>query len=182
MTSSTKTVVLILSIVGGAGVLAIIAAIVFYLNCEECQDALNIAGEGASMMIEASKAPGTQQMRELGCANAMVMDMDRFMGKIADTLDDGARDSQFNQELREALQADTHEQGLIVSCEVSSFKPLNGPQCADVMRAYVTGAGEQAADTAHVVVMGSFATTAFCEGIYDRAGNFIREVTIDERL
>jgi hypothetical protein len=50
------------------------------------------------------------------------------------------------------------------------------------MRAYVKGAGEQAVATAHVMVMGSFASRAYCEGIYDRAGNFLRDVDIDERM
>jgi hypothetical protein len=182
MESSTKTVVLVLGILGGMSVLAIIAAIVFYLNCEECQEALSIAGEGATMMVEASKAPGTQHMREMGCSNAMVIDMDRFMGRIAESLDESALDNQFNEAFHSAMQENTDQESLIVSCEVSSFKPITGPECDDVMRAYVNGAGEEAVETAHVVVMGSFASSAYCEGIYDRAGNFVREVLLDERL
>lgn len=182
MESSTKTVVMILGIIGGTTLLAGIVAIVFYLNCEECQQALNIAGEGASMMLEASNAPGTQQMRELGCSNAMVIDMQRFMTMIADKLDESATENSANQEIRKALQAENETQGMLVSCEVRSIKPITGPECADVMRAYVSGAGEQAAATAHVIVMGSFASNAYCEGIYDQAGNFVREVEIEERF
>jgi hypothetical protein len=184
MDANSKTVVLILGILGGTTLLAIVAAIVFYLNCEECQQALSVAGEGASMMMEAGNAPGTQQMRELGCSTAMVIDMNRFMDTVAGTLDEAGPDGQFNKEFRDALQAgrDPQESGYIVSCEVSSFKPVTGPECAEVMRAYARGAGEQAVATAHVIVMGSFASHAYCEGIYDQAGTFLRDVDIDERM
>jgi hypothetical protein len=79
--------------------------------------------EGVDIMVEARTAPGTDELRELGCDEALVLDVDR-MRKLMNRFDAGVP----------PVQAD--EPKLWVTCQVGSFGAA--PSCK---RAALTFAG-----------------------------------------
>ena len=131
-----------------------------FLRSETGQKVVSTVGKGITLMQQASKAPGTEQLREHGCTGAMVIPFERMMDVVKEFAPDAEKE--FN---RDELPGD----GTMVVCQVSS-EAGNAPMCADVARIYAA-AVPQAPERFGVSVQGP--RRAACEGTYARDGTFI---------
>lgn len=89
--SSNRGCIIALGIVGALALLSVIAvAIIIYsiAQNEEVRKIASAVGEGMDIMKEAQNGPGTDELRTLGCDQAMVLDMQR-LAKLADDFRDG---------------------------------------------------------------------------------------------
>lgn len=116
-----------------------------------------LVGESVRMGITATKAPGTRELREAGCAQAMVMDM-RRIAELAKEMDESEHGS---TEQTEALDRVT------VVCQVSSAQ--GALSCEDVARTYGAAVENPPAEFA-AVVQARFAQKTVCQGIYGPDG------------
>jgi hypothetical protein len=72
--------------VGGGGLLIAMAVVIFavrWMRSPEGQRITAAVGETAKVMQEAAAAPGTEELRGLGCKQAFVIDMDRMQSIFA---------------------------------------------------------------------------------------------------
>jgi hypothetical protein len=98
-----------------------------FATSERGKKIVSAVASGAQIAADAQSAPGTAEIRALGCRTAMVMDTQ----KIA--------------ELAAQFDAGVHTDGarLIVSCDAAS--PSKPPSCDDVAATYVKAVGRAAA-------------------------------------
>lgn len=131
-----------------------------FLRSETGQKIVSSVGRGITLMQEASKAPGTDQLRERGCSQAMVIPFDRMMEVVKEFAPEAEKE--FKRE-------DMPGVGTMVVCQVSGSENT-APTCDDVARVYATAVG-QAPERFGVSVQRS--RGAACEGTYARDGSFI---------
>jgi hypothetical protein len=114
-----------MAVVGGLLlILGIFVAIGVYkfASSKEGKQLISIVGEGAKVMAEAQTAPGTAELKKLGCKQPMVMSMER-LAKIV-------------QEINDAGSDDMGGVAVMVMCPVGLLdKP---PSCDDAARTYVS--------------------------------------------
>jgi hypothetical protein len=131
-----------------------------FLRSETGQKVVSTVGKGFTLMQEASKAPGTEQLREHGCRGAMVIPFERMMEVV----------KEFAPEAEKEFDRDEFPgEGTMVVCQVSSDAG-NAPTCAEVARIYAA-AVSQAPERFGVTVQGS--RGGACDGTYARDGTFI---------
>lgn len=151
--------VIALLIVGSLGLVgAIIAGVGIYAiaTSDAGKTAFKVIGETTKIAEKGMKAPGTPEIRALGCEQAMVIDMKDFAVLMNDILDAGA----------DASAAD----GLMVTCQVrSGGKP---PSCDDVASTYV-GAVGVASSQFMVSVTRQGNSNPLCQATYDSTGSLI---------
>ena len=94
----------------------IIGAVIFYKNCEECQEIVGGIAEGTTAMIEGMNAPGTAEMRALGCHQAMAVNMEVFETMFAPIT---GEEQMFDDEMRSMK---------MLLCKQQSFGKPEGPQ------------------------------------------------------
>jgi hypothetical protein len=141
-----------------------IAAVVMFIGYrfsqdKDVQNVLGAIGEAATIMAEAQSAPGTSELRALGCEQAMAIDPAKMM-KIADRLADaGAPPS-----------AAAPDVSRIVMCQVSAFSVA--PTCDDAARAYVRGASPTGKFVL-TVQKGSSGSNKHCSGVYSSSGTLV---------
>lgn len=157
-----STVVKVLISLALLFVLFIGGLVLFYFNCEKCQKIVASISEGAVAIQQGMNAPGAAEVRELGCEQAMIVELRVFMDMVAPIVDE-------QPDAADDPALDT----MMVSCTTSGFSQPTGPECGDVMRAYVSGAGELARDNAFVVVQGGGTGEPYCQGLYAKDGSFI---------
>jgi hypothetical protein len=116
-----------------------------------------LMGESVRMSIAATKAPGTRELREAGCAQAMVMDM-RRIAELVKEIDESEHGS--------AEQAEDLGTVMVV-CQVSSSE--DALSCEDVARTYGAAVENPPAEFA-AVVQTRFPQEAVCEGVYGPDG------------
>jgi hypothetical protein len=114
-------------------------------------------GESLRMSLAATKAPGTRELREAGCAQAMVMDM-RRIGELVKEMEESERGSAV-----EAEDLDT----VIIFCQVSSSE--DALSCEDVARTYGAAVENPPAEF-EAVVLTRFPEKRVCEGVYGPDG------------
>jgi hypothetical protein len=130
--------VVALLVVGGVVVLCALVAGFFayrFVSSPDGQKVVSAVTSGAALVAESSNAPGTKELRALGCDNAMVIDAAK-MQAIAQTFGDAGR-----------VTADAR---LEIACQVS--RGSSGPTCDQVAGAYVAAVGGQAVAPFEVVV------------------------------
>jgi hypothetical protein len=121
-----------------------------------------LMGETVRMGMAATKAPGTQELRDAGCAEAMVVDM-RRVAELAKELDESESGS-FEQ--RGELDAVT------VVCQVDGDH--GALACEDVARTYGAAVADPPAEFV-TVVQTRFAGDPVCQGVYRPDGTRLRE-------
>src|SRR5262245_14366080 len=131
-----------------------------FLRSETGQKIVSTVGKGFTLMQEASKAPGTVQLRERGCTQAMVIPFEKMIEIVKEFVPDAEKE--FNRE-------DMPGVGTMVVCQVSGNES-NTPTCADVARVYAA-AVPQTPERFGVSVQGS--RVAACDGTYARDGTFV---------
>jgi hypothetical protein len=124
---SSNGCVIAVVVVGALAVLGglVIAGITYYVaSSDEGKKIVSAVVDGAQMIQEAQSAPGTAELRKLGCSEAMVMDMER-LANIVDQFDDGG--------------LPTGQVSVMVTCQVGVFGG-KGPSCDEVAATYLTAA------------------------------------------
>ena len=109
-------------------------------------------------------APGTAEMRALGCDQAMAINMQVFQNMFAPLT---GEEQIFDEDMLTMK---------MLLCKKETFAAPTGPECADVIRAYATGAGNQQRNEALVVVQGRSGNSRYCQGIYSLDGNLIADL------
>jgi hypothetical protein len=133
-----------------------------FLRSETGQRLVRATREGISLATEAARAPGTQQLREAGCSQAMVLPM-RRMTELFESLGADMGDAQ------EALDRDE----IVVMCQMGGGETA-APSCDDVARIFIDAAGE-VPETFAVVVQNRSQRGAACDARYTKDGTRIEE-------
>jgi hypothetical protein len=124
----TSTLTILLAVIGGGLLLfAVVFGIVAYkiMSSPEGRSVVGMIGETVRIARKAQSAPGTKELRALGCKSAMVMDADDF-SKMAEAADPG-------RPIKEAPF------GTMVVCGGMPFG--DPPGCDEVATTYVSAAG-----------------------------------------
>jgi hypothetical protein len=140
-----------------------IAAAVFFIGYKVSQDkdvqnVFGAIGDATKIMAEAQAAPGTAELRALGCEQAMALDPVKLM-KIADRFTDAGT-------APPATPSDVH---MMVMCQVGAFG--TPPACDDAARAYVRGASPSGKFM--VSVQQGSSKNKQCTGIYSPSGTLV---------
>ena len=132
-----------------------------FLRSETGQKIVSTVGKSMTLMQQATKAPGTQELRARGCTNAMVIPVGKMAELVRGMSEDAARD--FEQSMLPGG-------GTIVMCQMSVASASNAPSCADVARIYA-GAVSDAPERFGVTVQSR--NKSSCDGMYTRDGTFV---------
>lgn len=122
---------------------------------KEGKAVLGVMGEA----VEAQNAPGTEEVRALGCDQAMAMDIDK-LGKMFQALDAGAPP-------RDVFST-------MVICQVGVFDKAKAPSCDDVARVYRPAGHPKRPFMVMVQTQGD--RKASCTAVYDVDGHKISDV------
>lgn len=144
------TVVGVVAVLGtcGAGVTVYLVA-----TSKAGKATIKLVGGATKIAAEGASAPGTPELRALGCDPAMVMDAKEVADLLNDALDAGVQM--------------TGAEGLLVTCQVPARSAA--PTCDDVAKTYVRAVGRARADfTVNVQKQGE--PGPVCETSYDPEG------------
>lgn len=151
--------VIAMIVVGVVGfVTAIVGGVILYFvaTSDTAQTAFKVLGEGTKIAQKGLTAPGTTELRALGCEQAMVIDLKEVGTTMMDIFDAG-------------IDASLPE-GLMVTCQVRRGR---APSCDDVASTYVRAVGTASAEFT-VTVQRQGDGTAMCESTYDTSGALLR--------
>lgn len=123
---------------------------------KDVQNVFGAIGDAAKIMAEAQTAPGTAELRALGCEQAMALDPQKMM-KIADRFADAGTSPP------SATPSDVDR---IVMCQVGAFG--TAPTCDDAAKAYVRGASPTSKFM--LTVQQGSSKHKQCSGVYSPAG------------
>ncbi len=141
---------------GGAAALGVIAIVVvaargFSSSSSSSGPAPGAPGEGSEVAKGGMNAPGTSELRRLGCDPAIVLDMGRLFG------DAGA--------------VRPGEPSYVVTCDVPG---MEAPTCEQVASTYFGAVGGSAVGNVSVGVAHPGATGPLCTQLYAPSGALIR--------
>ena len=146
---------IVLSIVMGLFLIAIIATAVMigiFAESDTGKGAFKAISDGTKVAAKGMKAPGTPELRALGCDQAMVIPMKDFAGVLADL---------------DAAGANAVPDELLVTCQVGTFGTM--PTCDQVASTYVAAVGSANGDF-FVTVTRQGSGHSECEQTYDADG------------
>ena len=155
----------------GLGLFVIVAvgiALWLFLESEQGERVVEAAKQGASWITEASQAPGTAELREAGCNNALISEMSKAIGVFRAFLPDETQKIEFLEEME---SADGLETQLLVMC---SLPPLgvDEPDCGELARTYAD-AVPSAPERFLLVVLRQGDDAPTCRGIYSTDGTML---------
>ncbi len=129
---STGCLIALLAIVVFLGSIAAVAIYIGYTisNNKDVQNVMGALGDVAQIALEAQNAPGTAQLRAIGCEQAMALDPIK-MQKLGEKFLDGGPTPPAN--LPANLEVER-----IVMCQVGAFG--TPPTCDNAAKAYISGA------------------------------------------
>ena len=142
-------------------VTAIVAGVAIYLvvTSSAGQTAIKLVGGTTKLATKGLNAPGTTEIRAMGCEQAMVLDMKEFSALMNDAFDGGLG------------LGDAGLEGLEVECSLSaSASPV---ACDDVAKTYLRAVGGTASAEFAVRVKRQNDTRPLCESTYDADGTFL---------
>lgn len=116
---------------------------------------IKVIGEGSKLAAKGVTAPGTTEIRALGCEQAVVVDS-KDVSAIVNDLVDGGFDAGLDF--------------LVVTCQVGA--KAAAPSCDDVARTYVRAVGT-ASSPFMASVQRDGEQNALCEATYDASGALI---------
>ena len=151
-----------LYIILGVGVFLFLVTAIglwIFFRSETGQRVLEVAGEGITLVREATTAPGTDALRTAGCDQAMVLPlgrMEELFGAIATDVPGAARGGR-------AAKDET-----LVVCQMQTLDGT-APDCAAVARVYA-GAVPAAPEQFNVSVQTLRGSDSKCQGVYTRDG------------
>ena len=150
-----------MAIVGGVVLLiGIVVAIGVYkfASSKEGKQIFAVVGEGAKIAVEAQTAPGTPELRKLGCKQPMVMSMERLL--------------KLTQQLTDAGDGEVGELSVMVMCPVGILD--TPPACDAVARTYL-GAVPRPAGNFAVNVTQQSKNQPYCSYLYSPDGKRLSE-------
>lgn len=121
-------------------------------SSEDGQKVMKAIGKGASLATRGINGPGAKEVREAGCPEAFVLDMNEMM-ELVDLFSDGGPSKPLGA-------------GVMVMCQ-SSVGAL--PQCEVVARAYVSAPGRPPGDFV-VLVKTKNQNQEYCSRRYSETG------------
>lgn len=160
--SGARGLYILLAIVGGGALLvAIGVGIVFWRiwSDPEGRAKLGQVGEALRVASKAQSAPGTKELRKLGCGQALVMNMEDI-AKIAVGTDASA-------EMKDEMPF-----GEMIMCAGQALG--TPPSCADVVQTYVKAVGARPRNVLVTVTRGGSGGEV-CSSVYDGKGNFVSD-------
>jgi hypothetical protein len=149
---------IVVSIIGL--VTAIVGGIAIYLvvTSSAGQSAIKVIGGTTKLATEGLNAPGTPELRALGCEQAIVLDMKKVGELMNDAFDAG-------------LGVDSGVEGLLVTCTLPArATPI---ACDDVAKTYVRAVGGTASAEFTVNVKRQNESTELCSSTYDESGTLV---------
>ena len=129
----------------------------------EARKAFRAMGAGYDLFKEMHNAPGAQELRDLGCNEAVIFEKDRI-NEIATMMDENA----------DTLEWDS------VACIMHQDEPPAGLTCEKVAQTYGGVAKDQAQFMVSIMVQSS-ADGELCSGIYDSSGSLVRALSAEEQ-
>jgi hypothetical protein len=159
---SDKGCLIALAAVGG-GMALILAIAAFgiwrFSQSPQGKAVFGAIGDMSEMITEAQKAPGTKEVRGLGCQQAMAMDMDK-MTRILNRFDaGGGPPATFSK---------------MVVCQVGLLG--TPPTCDEVARTYLDAAGPPDRGFAVSVQKGTGKAQTVCSTLYEPDGTKVRDL------
>jgi hypothetical protein len=148
---------IVVSIVGLITAIVFGVAIYLVVTSKAGKTAFKVIGESTKIAQKGMTAPGTPELRALGCQTAMVVDL-KDMNELMNDLLDGGPDA-------------SHLDGLIVTCDLPSRAAAIA--CDDVAKTYVSAVGGTATANFVVTVKHHDNSRALCESTYDDTGTFL---------
>jgi hypothetical protein len=154
-----------LAIVGGIVLLVVVAGgfgVYHFMRSPDGQKIVTALKETTSIATEAMKAPGTAEIRGLGCDQAMVMDMERLK-QLAKNLDDKAEpppEEEGEQQFRR-----------MITCQVGVFSKKE-IGCDTIASTYVQATGATP-DPFVVVVQSQGSKEPQCSSLYAGDGKLV---------
>ena len=142
-----------------------------FVRSETGQKVIRTAREGIAAVRDAATAPGTRELRDLGCEMAMVMAFERMFDVLKEIAPDAARDARNSDQMPGS--------GTIVMCLIRPGA-TNALDCPDVARTYGM-AVPGGATRFGVIVQESGSREARCQGTYARDGSFIEPLDTRRR-
>jgi hypothetical protein len=157
---SDKGCLIALAVTGG--VVALFVAIggfgVYHFSqTKEGKAIFGAVGDFTRLIQESQNAPGTKEVRALGCTTAMAMDIDKW-GSVFQAFDASVPAGEFS---------------MMVVCQ-TSHNPA--PTCDDVARTYLSAAGPPARDLAVQVTRGGGNSGSLCSTLYKPDGTRLRDL------
>lgn len=149
---------IVVSVVGFVTALVVGIGLYLVLTSNAGKTAIKLVGEGTKLAQKGLNAPGTAELRALGCEQAIVLDMKDVGDMMNDILDAGLPDSGV--------------EGLIVTCTLPS-RGGAAISCDDVARTYVTANGGTASAEFVVTVKRQNDSRELCESTYDTSGALV---------
>jgi hypothetical protein len=158
---SGRGCVVVLSLLGGLfflGLVGIAIAAWMAASSPKGQQAIKVVQE----MKAAQNAPGTRELKALGCTQAMVIDMSSVGKDVMSLFDSGA------------MKESKLPAKLSVYCQPGPFASAL-PTCAEVARTFVNAAPPSESFLATVQRQGE--TKSLCSSLYTKTGEFVSDVT-----
>lgn len=120
-----------------------------FVSSSEGQKLVAVVGEGAKIAAEAQTAPGTPELKKLGCKQPMVMSMERLL--------------KLTQQLSDAGDGEVGDLSVMVMCPVGILD--TPPACDAVARTYV-GAVPRPTGNFAVTVSEQSKNKPYCSYLY----------------
>jgi hypothetical protein len=153
-----------LAVVGGLALLSAVAlgiGVYAFAQSKEGKAVFGTIGDFTELASEAQNAPGTKEVRALGCDQAMAMDLEKMQRIVADRFDGGA--------------STTSTASVMVICQVGIFD-RNTPSCDAVARAYLSGAPQPSRGFTVNVQRGTSGRQPLCSTLYDPDGTKVKDL------
>lgn len=150
---------LVLAILAGfaiAGALVIGVFAYRFATTEEGKALVSTVGEGVKIMSEAQNAPGAKEIRDVGCTQALVVDVER-MGKLMDAGGDAV--GEFSK---------------VITCQVGLLG--TAPTCDQLAKTYVHAAGKPPRGFMVTVTHQRHPQKPTCMKLYSPSGTKVRDL------
>jgi hypothetical protein len=132
--------------------------VVRFLGTKEGKNVVTTVGEAAKIAMQAQSAPGTGEIRKIGCAQAAVMDARGWVRLAALASQDAS------------VSENQAPASVLVSCTGNVLR--TPPTCDDVLHAYVV-AVPPPPGRIFVQVRGPTDRHALCSNLYEADGTFV---------
>ena len=149
---------IVVSIVGFVTAIVVGVGVYLVVTSNAGKTAIKLVGEGTELAQKGLNAPGTTELRALGCEQAIVLDMKDVGNLVNDVFDAG-------------VSVDSGVDGLIVTCTIPAKASIIS--CDDVAKTYVRAVGGTASADLTVTVKRPNDSRAVCESTYDSSGAFL---------
>jgi hypothetical protein len=161
--SGGRTCLIVVLVMTGLGLLVV--GIGGFLVYREFGEFFGATGDMAGIIMKALTAPGTDEVRDLGCKQALAIDMKEMAKAVQRFEDEIAR-----RENRKPKPIDIDQADVFVQCQVGLLGS-NKPTCDQVAKAYIKATSPDGKILVSVASEGGGnANAAMCTEVYDDKG------------